>query len=76
MKKNYLIKFANIIGILERQILELLFNVKSVRRASDLAYTSCALSAHTDNPYRRPIPGIQLLHCLKNDSVGGLLNIN
>ena len=45
--------------------------MKSVRRASDLAYTSYALSAHTDNPYRKPIPGIQLLHCIKNDSVGG-----
>ena len=48
-----------------------LFNVKSVRKATDLAYTSHALSAHTDNPYRKPIPGIQLLHCIKNDSLGG-----
>ncbi len=71
VKKNYLIKFANIIGILRKTNFGVIFNVKSVRRASDLAYTSCALSAHTDNPYRRPIPGIQLLHCLKNDSVGG-----
>ncbi len=71
IKKNYLIKFANIFGILRKTNFGAIFNVKSVRRASDLAYTSHALSAHTDNPYRRPIPGIQLLHCLKNDSVGG-----
>ena len=70
-KKNYLKKFANIIGILRKTNFGILFNVKSIRKASDLAYTSHALSAHTDNPYRRPIPGIQLLHCLKNDSVGG-----
>ena len=70
-KKNYLSKFANIIGILRKTNFGTLFNVKSVRKASDLAYTSYALSAHTDNPYRRPIPGIQLLHCLKNDSVAG-----
>jgi len=70
-KKNYLTKFANLIGILRKTNFGTLFNVKSVRRASDLAYTSHALSAHTDNPYRKPIPGIQLLHCIKNDSVGG-----
>ena len=29
------------------------------------------MSAHTDNPYRKPIPGIQLLHCIKNESIGG-----
>ena len=71
VKKNYLSKFANIIGILRKTNFGTLFNVKSIRRASDLAYTSYALSAHTDNPYRKPIPGIQLLHCIKNDSVGG-----
>ena len=71
VKKNYLNKFANIIGILRKTNFGTLFNVKSVRKASDLAYTSHALSAHTDNPYRKPIPGIQLLHCIKNDSLGG-----
>ena len=71
VKKNYLSKFANIIGILRKTNFGTLFNVKSVRKASDLAYTSHALSAHTDNPYRKPIPGIQLLHCIKNDSLGG-----
>ena len=48
-----------------------MFNVKSVRKANDLAYTPHALAAHTDNPYRKPIPGIQILHCIKNDSKGG-----
>ncbi len=71
VQKNYLNKFANIIGILRKTNFGTLFNVKSVRKASDLAYTSHALSAHTDNPYRKPIPGIQLLHCIKNDSKGG-----
>mgnify|MGYP003323094509 CR=1 FL=1 len=66
--QNYLKKFANIIGILRKTNFGTLFNVRSIRKASDLAYTSHALSAHTDNPYRRPIPGIQLLHCLKNIS--------
>ena len=38
---------------------------------NDLAYTSLGLSAHADNPYRKPIPGIQLLHCIANEADGG-----
>ena len=37
-----------------------------------MAYTSIALTPHTDNPYRKPIPCIQLLHCLENEVKGGL----
>lgn len=40
--------------------------------ANDLAYTSLGLDPHTDNPYRDPVPGIQLLHCLANETSGGL----
>ena len=49
-----------------------LFNVRSTPDANDLAYTSIALDPHTDNPYRTPVPGIQLLHCLVNETNGGL----
>ncbi|WP_374373541.1 TauD/TfdA family dioxygenase [Dongia sp.] len=49
-----------------------LFNVRSVPDANDLAYSSLALDPHTDNPYREPAPGIQLLHCLTNQTSGGL----
>jgi gamma-butyrobetaine dioxygenase len=49
-----------------------LFDVRSVPDATDLAYTPVPLDAHTDNPYRDPVPGIQLLHCLVNETSGGL----
>jgi gamma-butyrobetaine dioxygenase len=49
-----------------------LFDVRSTPNASDLAYTSLSLDPHTDNPYRSPVPGIQLLHCLANETTGGL----
>jgi gamma-butyrobetaine dioxygenase len=49
-----------------------LFDVRSTPAATDLAYTSLPLDPHTDNPYRAPVPGIQLLHCLANDTRGGL----
>ena len=50
----------------------LMFDVRSQPEATDLAYTSLKLDPHTDNPYRDPVPGIQLLHCLVNESSGGL----
>ena len=48
-----------------------LFNVIVKRDATDIAYTNRALAAHTDNPYRFPVPGIQFLHCLENNVSGG-----
>ena len=48
------------------------FDVRSVPDANDLAYTALFLDAHTDNPYRSPVPGVQLLHCLANETTGGL----
>jgi gamma-butyrobetaine dioxygenase len=46
--------------------------VRSVPDPNDLAYTSIFLDPHTDNPYRSPVPGVQLLHCLVNETSGGL----
>jgi gamma-butyrobetaine dioxygenase len=48
-----------------------MFNVRSEPNPEDLAYTGLALDPHTDNPYRDPVPGIQLLHCLTNRTRGG-----
>jgi len=48
-----------------------LFEVYSRPGANDLAYSAVPLAAHTDNPYREPVPGVQLLHCLVNETTGG-----
>ncbi|HEX4268653.1 MAG TPA: TauD/TfdA family dioxygenase [Steroidobacteraceae bacterium] len=48
-----------------------LFEVYSRPGSNDLAYRPVPLGAHTDNPYREPVPGIQLLHCLVNETTGG-----
>ena len=45
-----------------------LFDVRSYPNSNDLAYRPIPLGPHTDNPYRSPVPGIQLLHCLVNDT--------
>ena len=36
-----------------------------------MAQTSSEIRQHTDNPYRDPFPGVQLLHCLENAAEGG-----
>jgi gamma-butyrobetaine dioxygenase len=38
---------------------------------SNLANTSLGLAGHTDNPYRDPVPTMQLLHCLESTAEGG-----
>jgi gamma-butyrobetaine dioxygenase len=48
-----------------------LFDVVSVEKPSNLAYTGLALGNHTDNPYRDPVPQLQLLHCLEQAAAGG-----
>ena len=47
------------------------FEVYSRPASTDLAYRPIALGPHTDNPYRTPVPGIQLLQCLQNETSGG-----
>jgi [2-(trimethylamino)ethyl]phosphonate dioxygenase len=47
------------------------FDVKSEVNPVNLAYTSLGLQAHTDNPYRDPVPTLQLLMCLENSVDGG-----
>jgi len=37
----------------------------------DLSMTPRSLEPHCDNPYRVPQPGYTLLHCIRNDAVGG-----
>ena len=47
------------------------FDVRSEVDPSNLANTSLGLAAHTDNPYRDPVPTMQLLHCLESTAEGG-----
>jgi alpha-ketoglutarate-dependent taurine dioxygenase len=48
-----------------------LFDVRSEPDPINLAYTGLGLQVHTDNPYRDPVPGLQLLHCLSDAAEGG-----
>ena len=68
---NYLVKFANSIGSVRRTNFGEHFDVKSKPNPNDLAYTSLPLAPHTDNPYRNPVPCIQILHSIVNEVNGG-----
>ncbi len=47
------------------------FEVRAEVNPTNLAYTNLGLQAHTDNPYRDPVPTLQLLSCLENTVEGG-----
>ena len=51
------------------------FDVVAKKNPNNLAYTNLAVTPHTDNPYRNPVPSIQILHCLKNECDGGLTGL-
>ncbi len=65
------LKVARTFGFPRETNFGTLFDVRSTPNAIDLAYTAIALDPHTDNPYRSPVPGVQLLHCLVNETSGG-----
>ncbi len=48
-----------------------LFEVRNEINPNNLAYTNLGLGSHTDNPYRDPVPTVQLLHCLESSTEGG-----
>jgi gamma-butyrobetaine dioxygenase len=48
-----------------------LFDVRVEPQPVNLAFTARAIAPHTDNPYRDPVPGVQLLHCLQSSPGGG-----
>jgi gamma-butyrobetaine dioxygenase len=48
-----------------------LFDVRVEATPANLAYTGLPIAPHTDNPYRDPVPTVQLLHCLVTAVEGG-----
>jgi gamma-butyrobetaine dioxygenase len=48
-----------------------LFDVRVEATPANLAYTGLPIPPHTDNPYRDPVPTVQLLHCLATAVEGG-----
>lgn len=62
---------ARQIGTIKDTFYGVSWDVKSVPGAKNIAYTSLFLGLHMDLTYFESPPGVQLLHCLSNQAVGG-----
>ncbi|HET7412925.1 MAG TPA: TauD/TfdA family dioxygenase [Pararhizobium sp.] len=71
-ERNSILTIARRFGFVRETNFGAYFEVYSRPVSNDLAYRAVPLAPHTDNPYRDPVPGVQLLHCLVNETSGGL----
>jgi gamma-butyrobetaine dioxygenase len=65
------LQVATLFGYVRETNYGRLFNVKTEINPNNLAYTGLGISPHTDNPYRVPVPTLQLLHCISSTAEGG-----
>jgi len=66
-----LAQIAKRISFIRESNFGVLFNVQSKADADSNAYTAFNLPLHSDLPTRELQPGLQFLHCLVNETVGG-----
>jgi gamma-butyrobetaine dioxygenase len=71
VESGALIETVNLFGYVRETNYGKWFDVRSEVDAINLAYTNLGLQAHTDNPYRDPVPTIQIIYCLENSALGG-----
>jgi gamma-butyrobetaine dioxygenase len=71
VEEGALFKIIDLFGFVRETNYGKHFEVRTEVNPSNLAYTGLALQAHTDNPYRDPVPTIQLLYCLESSAAGG-----
>jgi gamma-butyrobetaine dioxygenase len=70
-RSGTVLRVAGTFGFVRETNYGKLFDVRVVGDPANLAFTSRAIAPHTDNPYRDPVPTLQLLHCLRDASRGG-----
>jgi [2-(trimethylamino)ethyl]phosphonate dioxygenase len=66
-----LCKVAELFGFVRETNYGRWFEVRAEVNPNNLAYTNLGLQAHTDNPYRDPVPTMQILACIENTVEGG-----
>lgn len=70
-KEGQVLKVISELGYTRETNYGALFEVRTEVNPNNLAYTNMGLGSHTDNPYRDPVPTVQLLHCLESSIEGG-----
>ncbi len=71
IEEGALLKVVDLFGFIRETNYGKWFEVRTEVNPVNLAYTGLGLSAHTDNPYRDPVPTLQILYCLENSAEGG-----
>ncbi|MBL8585075.1 MAG: TauD/TfdA family dioxygenase, partial [Rhizobiaceae bacterium] len=71
LESGSLCKVADLFGYVRETNYGRWFEVRAEVNPNNLAYTNLGLQAHTDNPYRDPVPTLQILSCLENTVDGG-----
>lgn len=66
-----LMQVVNLFGFVRETNYGRHFEVRTEVNPKNLAYTGLGLQAHTDNPYREPVPSLQVLYCLESSAAGG-----
>ncbi len=66
-----LLEVAKLFGFVRETNYGKWFEVRTEVNPTNLAFTGLGLQAHTDNPYRDPVPTLQILYCLENSAEGG-----
>ncbi|MGF1628276.1 MAG: gamma-butyrobetaine dioxygenase [Kiloniellaceae bacterium] len=66
-----LLKVVGLFGYVRETNYGKWFEVRAEVNPTNLAYTNLGLQAHTDNPYRDPVPTLQILYCLESSVEGG-----
>ncbi|EGV65494.1 gamma-butyrobetaine dioxygenase [Yamadazyma tenuis] len=64
-------KLAEKFGYIKKTFYGTLFDVKNIKDAKNIAYTNVFLPLHMDLLYYESPPGLQLLHAIKNSTLGG-----
>lgn len=71
IEEGALTQVADLFGYIRETNYGQFFEVRTEVNPTNLAYTGLGLQAHTDNPYRDPVPTVQILYCLENSAEGG-----
>lgn len=71
VESGNLFKIVDLFGYVRETNYGRHFEVRTEVNPVNLAFTGLGLQAHTDNPYRDPVPTIQVLSCLENSAQGG-----
>jgi len=70
-REGQVLEVAETFGYIRETNYGRLFDVRVEPEPNNLAFTGARITPHTDNPYRDPVPTLQLLHCLTNAAAGG-----